>query len=432
MRSYYLVVLLAACGSVTAKSDAGHDGPGGHGSDAPADVAGDAAATPITAIGAGSVTQFSPPSLVNTKIPYNYDYDDQSEWSNSTSSFTPKHDGDYLICASISMGTANLNTAIELEVFKNGTVANEIGRGHGIANGCVTIRLAANDSVDIEVFLGNQNASNPVIPDANWDWLTIERVTEVTSAKTSATFASPSGQFVPVPYDTTSVNDGTLYNTTTHQLRATAAGDFQLCASLSFSDPTLEGELDLYLNAVREKTLSNGVGLASGCRSVRLAANDLVDVRFFQNTANSTIPTDPNANDWLTIAKQPVTTSVSAIGAFNTTSHVFTQVPYTTVAFDDASQFSSTLHQFTAATAGDYLVCASLLVPGSTVDGDEIDIYKNATREKGLGYGHFGVSGCRVMRLSAGDYVQIWQYTLGNKTYANDANWDWFEVSKLR
>ena len=431
MRSLLMVVLLAACGSVSTKTDAGHDGSGGH-SDGPADVGGDAAGTPVTAIGAGTITQFSPGSLVNTKVLYNYDYDDLSEWSNSTSSFTPKHDGDYLICASVSMGTANLNTAIELQIFKNGVVANEIGRGHGIANGCATIRLAANDSIDIEVFLGNQNASNPVIPDANWDWLTIERVTEVTAAKTSTAFPSTSGSFVPVRYDTASVNDGTLYNTSTYQLRATTAGDFGFCASVGLSDPTLEGELDLFVNATREKTLSNGVGLASGCRSVRLAANDLVDVRFFQNTGNTTIPTDGNANDWLAITKQPITTSVSAISPFNTTSHNWAQVLYSTVAFDDASQFSPTLHQFTATTAGDYEVCASLLVPTSTVDGDEIDIYKNAAREKGLSYGHFGLSGCRVMRLSAGDYVQIWQYTLGDKAYTNDPNWDWFEVSKLR
>lgn len=433
MRLSCLVVLLAACGSVTAKNDAGHDGPGGHG-DAPADVAGDAAATPSTAIGAGTITQFSPGSIVDTVIPYNYDYDDLSEWSNATSSFTPKHDGDYLICASVSMGTANLNTPIELHLFKNGGIALDLARGHGIATGCGTIRLAANDSVSIEVFLESGNQSNLVLPDTNWDWLTIERVTEVTAAKTSTAFPSPSGSFVPVRYDTTSVNDGTLYNPATYQLKPTTGGDFEVCASLafSFSQNTLEGELDLFVNSTREKTMSNGVGLMAGCRSVRVAANDAVDVRLFQNTSDTTVPTDISENDWLTITKQPITTSVGAIAPFNTTSHQWAQVLYSTVVFDDASQFNTTTHQFTATAAGDYEVCASLLVPASTVDGDEIDIYKNGAREKGLSYGHFGLSGCRVMRLSAGDYVQIWQYTLGDKAYTNDVNWDWLEVSKLR
>jgi hypothetical protein len=77
-------------------------------------------------------------------------------------------------------------------------------------------------------------------------------------------------------------------------------------------------------------------------------------------------------------------------------------------------------------------VCASLLVPSSTMDGDEIDIYKNGTREKGLSFGHFGLSGCRVMRLAAGDQIQIWAFTQGNKSFTNDASWNWFEVSKLR
>jgi len=153
------------------------------------------------------------------------------------------------------------------------------------------VRVAANDTLDLEV--ANDLGTDIVVaPDPNWQWMSIERVTEVTAATTSAAFSSPSGQFVQVPYDTASINDGSLYDTTAHQLKAAAAGDFQVCASLAFDSATLEGEIDLFLNTTREKSISNGVGIMSGCRSVRVAANDLIDVRVFQNTTSETIPTD--------------------------------------------------------------------------------------------------------------------------------------------
>jgi hypothetical protein len=431
MRLVFLMAVLAACGSVSGKSvDAGHDGPVGH-MDAPADMAGDAAVTPITAIGAGNITQFTAPGNSNTTIPYVADYDDLSEWDNATSTFTAKNAGDYLVCASVFMGAANFSTLIDLDLYKNGARETILAQGNGIADACRTVRLSVNDTLTFVVVNG-QGTAITVAPDPNWQWMSIERVTEVVAAAPSAAFSSPSGQFVQIPYDTASVNDGSLFSTTTHQLQASAAGDYQICAAINLGMVGLEGEIDLFVNGIREKALSNGVPLMSGCRSVRAAANDLIDVRVFQNTMNTTIPHDVSNADWLDIQKQPIAVSVGAISAFTTMSHVYAQVPYSTVVFDDSSQFNTTTHTFAAATAGDYQVCASLLVPASTMDGDEIDIYKNGTREKGLSFGHFGLSGCRVMRLAAGDQVQVWAYTLGNKSFANDANWDWFEVSKLR
>jgi hypothetical protein len=432
MRLVFLMAVLAACGSVSGKSiDAGHDGPGSGGHmDAPADMAGDAAVAPITAIGASNVTQFNAPANSTTKIPYVADYDDLSEWNNTTSTFTAKNAGDYLVCASVFLGGTNLGVMVDLDLYKNGAVETILAQAYGIANACRTVRLAANDKLDFEIVLGT--GAGTVAPDPNWQWMSIERVTEIAAVTPSAAFSSPNGQFVQIPYDTASVNDGTLYSTTTHQLTAPAAGDYQICAALNFGTLGLEGEIDLFVNGNREKALSNGVTIMSGCRSVRAAANDQIDVRVFQNTMNTTVAHDVNNADWLDIEKQPISVSVGAISDFTTTSHVSAQVPYSTVVFDDSSQYNTTTHTFAAATAGDYQVCASLLVPNSTTDGDEIDIYKNGTREKGLSYGHFGLSGCRVMRLAAGDQVQVWAYTQGDKSFTNNANWNWFEVSKLR
>ena len=227
------------------------------------------------------------------------------------------------------------------------------------------MRVAANDTLDLEV--ANDLGTDIVVaPDPNWQWMSIERVTEVAAATTSAAFSSPSGQFVQVPYDTASINDGSLYDTTAHQLKAAAAGDFQVCASLAFDSATLEGEIDLFLNTTREKSISNGVGIMSGCRSVRVAANDLIDVRVFQNTTSEPIPTDTINADWVDIQKEPISLSVSAISDFMTTSHVYTVVPYSTVAFDDATQYDPMKHIFTAAAGG--RLPGLRFAPGAAVD----------------------------------------------------------------
>jgi len=36
------------------------------------------------------------------------------------------------------------------------------------------------------------------------------------------------------------------------------------------------------------------------------------------------------------------------------------------------------------------------------------------------------------MRLITGDQIQVSAYTLGAKSFTNDPNWHWLEVSKLR
>ena len=429
--SLVLAVVVSACGSVSTKSnDAGHDGPGSGSGSGMIDAAIDGAPpTPFTAIGAGAITSFTAAATADTKIPYVADYDDLGEWSNTASTFTAKNAGDYLVCLSSYLTNA-FSTINDVWIYKNGTRQQILAQGSGIATGCRTLRLATNDTLSFYVF-NNSNAPVSVVSDTQWQWLTIERVNQVATVMTSASFSSPSGQFVVVPYDTASINDGSLYNTTTHQLQVTQAGDYQFCPSLLLSgSTTFEGELDLFVNGTRERSVSNGVQVANGCRSLRLNANDAVDVRFFQNTATSTVPFD-DVVDWFDIQKQPISVSVGAINTFVTTSHVFTPVPYSTKLFDDGFQFNSQASQFTAGSSGDYLFCASLLVPQSTVDGDELDLYKNGVREKGLSFGHFGLSGCRVMRLLVTDTVQVYTYTLGNKTFTNDANWDWLEVSKL-
>ena len=94
----------------------------------------------------------------------------------------------------------------------------------------------------------------------------------------------------------------------------------------------------------------------------------------------------------------------------------------------------ASMSRFTAAQAGDYQFCASLL--GALAF--EMDLYINGTRENAFagGTGDNAYShGCRTVRLAAGNYVEIWAdaaATTALTTYPANTYWDWLVVSKLR
>jgi len=118
---------------------------------------------------------------------------------------------------------------------------------------------------------------------------------------------------------------------------------------------------------------------------VRLVAGDVIDVRLL-NYSNSTlsIPADRLWN-WITV--QPVAAHV-AIGdsmSFAVPDKTFTRVAYSSVLFDDKSEFDASIGRFTAGAAGDYDVCA-LLWDGMNATAFELDLFVNGTREKGLGF----------------------------------------------
>ncbi|MGE5184721.1 MAG: hypothetical protein ACM31C_21765, partial [Acidobacteriota bacterium] len=135
--------------------------------------------------------------------------------------------------------------------------------------------------------------------------------------------------------------------------------------------------------------------------------------------------------DWVTFS--PLTLSVyeQTLTPFSATGGQFTKIPYTTEAFDTNGEFDVGTSTFTAATAGDYLVCASL-ASGNTGFGDEIDIYKNGTRGKGIHYFRSGTPGCRVERLAAHDQLQVFYYDPATTSVPNDAPWTYLDIAKLR
>ncbi len=119
--------------------------------------------------------------------------------------------------------------------------------------------------------------------------------------------------------------------------------------------------------------------------------------------------------------------------AFTSQSKIFVKVPYGAVAYDRRGEFSA--GRFTAQRAGDYLVCASLWTGGVPLN-IEIDIFKNAVREKGIAAvrGSHVVSGCRPVRLLANDYIEVhtWQDSGGPVTIPLNAEWQWLTIHQTR
>lgn len=379
-----------------------------------------------TAVGVSNVAQFTMAAATFTTVPYGtVDYDDLSEYTASTGTFTAKNAGDYRFCASLYL-TANGSQQFEIDMFKNNARDKAIGYGTGIATGCGIIRLAANDTVQIRAYQGS--AGNvTVMPQANWQWLTIDRVGTTASVTNTATTPAQAGTFVKIPYAAEDFDDGLQFDASTSKFVSAAGGDFEFCAGFDYGNSAYSGEIDLYKNDVRERALSYDGVASTGCRTVRLVANENIDVRVLHSNT-VTVGADPIWG-WLRIQAQPATSvGVTGITAFSATASVFTQVKYSAEQFDTHGEFDVGNYTFKAQAAGDYQVCAGLahFLSGAA----ELDIYKNGVREKGFTYGGVALVGCRTVRLVTDDQLQIW-YNGPTVSFTSDPNWDWFEVTKV-
>lgn len=422
------LVAVAACGKVSNKpvdAPVQHDSPGG-GSDAPKQM--DAPAVGATAIAADDITPFTMANVTFTKVPYvSVAYDDLSEYDMTSSTFTAKAAGDYLICASLYLN--NFSVRAELDLYKNGTRDRGFAEGFGVTTGCRVIRLAAGDAIDVEAW---QNSGSNLSPtaDANWNWLTIQRVTATAMIENTANMSVASATFTTIPFANEIFDDASQFDPATSKFTAKAAGDYLMCAAKDIS-PNVRGEADVFVNGTRERGFALGPAAITGCHSVRLAAGDAVDIELYQQSVATASMTADVSWDWMTVVPQTASVAEIGITGFSAPAQVFTKVPYSTEAFDANGEFDVGTNTFTAATAGDYLVCASL-ASFTTTDGDELDIYKNGVREKGLHFGQAAITGCRVLRLAHNDQIQIEYYRPGAVTFSSDANWDYLTVSKLR
>ncbi|MGE5180962.1 MAG: hypothetical protein ACM31C_02820 [Acidobacteriota bacterium] len=409
--------------------DAGPDASHG---DAPAD-----GPPPTTAVSATGAAAFTAANNAFTRVPYgSVAYDDRSELDTSTSTFTAKAAGDYMVCAGLRINSAPVG--FELDLFKNGSRERAFARTVSyVATGCRPIRLAAGDSVDVRVWQSS-GADLSLAPDSYWNWLTIDRVQSTAGAAvaSTATMSLPNATFVKIPYSAVLFDDAAQYDSINSGFVAASAGDYQVCAEklLSYGG-TLGGEIDVYINDVRERAIAGGVGSVGGCRTVHVSAGDTISVWLYQDSGSTQTITANTQWDWLAIQPLPIAVSTDGLLAFTAAQTTFTPVPYTGVIRDDLHEFDASSHTFTAAAAGDYELCASLGTGSTSGELDELDVYKNGTREKALQsaspYGTLG--GCRVLRLVAQDQLQLDFYSPAPSTSMNgDVYWDWLELARLK
>jgi hypothetical protein len=283
-----------------------------------------------------------------------------------------------------------------------------------------------------------QNTSNPLTfsPNPYWNWMTVDKVSSTVSLGNITMFTAAPNTFVKVPYTGEFYDDGNEFDASS-RFTAAASGDYRVCASLLAGTGAHVFELDLYVNGARENAFasSSDTTAATGCRTVRLAAGNYVEVWAYQ-TATASVAFSPNPYwNWMTVDKVMSIVSLDDVTAFTPATNTFIQIPYINELYSDGNEFDLATHRFTAAGEGDYEVCASLytaLTPGTNF---EIDLYVNGARENALAsaVGSFA-QGCRTVRLAAGGYVEAWAHhnAASAATFPANPYWNWMTVNKVR
>jgi hypothetical protein len=396
------------------------------------------AATVAVSVDENAVFQAASGQFTSTTY-YGEIYDDVNNYDIFTRKFTLNYPGTagaytgyYLFCASqISLGTD-----FEMDLFINNvrdrafTVSTR-----GVGQGCRTIQLRNKDYVSVQV---NQGSGATVTFPWNlyWNWLTVDEVVGIAAANDVTSFYAGSGSFTKalygasVPYGSSASSWYGYFDAANNQFVANRALDANLCASLASFDADFE--LELWINGNRERSFAlSKYGAASGCRPVRLAARDRVDVRLY-HAAGHTQTFWANAYwNWLTVDTISLRSSMGDVAAFTVPSGWFTTVPYNTVLVNDNGEYDPVTGKFTAAAKGDFRFCASL---ASFSQDFEMDLVINGIRENAFASGHYGVAqGCRTLRMQRGDSVQIQARQDSGTPMVVNPNWfwNWLTVQRL-
>jgi len=430
MKQRVLVGLLAvaACGKVNEKDiDAAVGSDGGGQDDAMIDAP--VGPTIVSAVSAHGVANFAVPDATFTKVQYNAEvYDDENEFDVTTNRFTAKVAGDYLVCAGLSVNATGYQ--YELDVYLNNTRLRAIAIGENVTRGCTVVRMAATDYVEIWMLQSTGSAVN-VTQNLVWDWLTIGRLASPSvAAATQASFDAANNTLTPLPYTNEQRDELNGFDVGTLQFTAAQAGDYLTCASIS-TNAAFFGQLHTAKNGAPVVMFGRQIAAANGCRTTRMAAADTLQVRFLQaNGGVRTIPHNAFWN-WMSLHRVPAMVQLNTISNVTLPQAVFTKIPYTSEEFDSPAQFDVGNNTFTAATAGDYLVCVSLNAGG--LDFVETDVFKNGQQLLGITHGKIRANGCHIVRLAQGDQIDI----RGNQPSATplvitpDATYDWLQISKL-
>jgi hypothetical protein len=109
----------------------------------------------------------------------------------------------------------------------------------------------------------------------------------------------------------------------------------------------------------------------------------------------------------------------------------FTRIPYTNVLYDDATEYDATMHTFSPKANGHYEICASLASWATVLTLPfELDVFINGNRERAIAGGAGAAQGCRTVRLTAGQVVDVEAYQASGSTVniAPDNYWDWLTI----
>ena len=243
-------------------------------------------------------------------------------------------------------------------------------------------------------------------------------------------FTAKPGAYVTIPYIGKLYDAQNQFDKATYRFKATKANYYHVCASLA--SLSKDFDLSLFVNGTRESAFAQAQrGGAQGCRTIKLKANDFSEVRV-QQASGTPVEFAPNDSwDWMNIQAVLGSVSLDSIEAFSAKPNTFTKVPYASKRYDVGNQFDVKSKRFSAAEAGDYRVCAALATSPVIF---EIDIFVNDKRTNALGYSHNGfASGCRTVRLSKGQYVEVWTYpaTSAPQKFEPKKFWNWMTVDKV-
>ncbi len=110
-------------------------------------------------------------------------------------------------------------------------------------------------------------------------------------------------------------------------------------------------------------------------------------------------------------------------------------IPYKTKRTDTLNEYVD--NAFWPKSAGDYLVCASLIPPASNQIRDfELDLFVNDSRGRAIAFsaGTSSVAtGCTVVRLAMGDKLEVRAHapTAAIAVTTSDDNWDWLTITRV-
>lgn len=254
-------------------------------------------------------------------------------------------------------------------------------------------------------------------------------------------FSAPTGVLTKVAYAMPAYDDRGEYDLSQSRFTATHAGDYEVCAAIDAMSPSAEVALVIFKNGNQETALADGTAAARGCKTIRLAASDTLEVWVRQTSGGTVLFTANPYWHWLTIQEQPLHVSVSGIGAYTAGGGSYTHVPYSTVVIDDRHEFDASAGYFNASQAGDYQLCASLDAEG--VRGylyPFINGVASNPGQTGPGLAQSdtssppGFGACTMLRLAAADVVDLRFYHSGadgNVVLTSNPPWDWLTMQQV-